>query len=144
MPGLPPYRGWDPFREFHREVGRIIGSLTPRAGRLRAYPPLNLYETDAAYLVTADVPGMDAGSLDLSLAGETLTLRGERQRPESIPEETYRRQERFTGRWSRSLTLPGRVDGDAVSAHYSDGILTITLPKAEESRARQIAVTTST
>jgi len=145
MPDLPdPLRRWDPFREFHREVGRIFETLaTPRAWRARAYPALNLYETDTSFVVAAEVPGMEAESLDLSLVGETLTIRGERTRPEGVPEERFRRQERPFGRWSRSIALPGRVDGAKVAAHYADGILTVTLPKADELRPRQIAVTTT-
>lgn len=145
MPGLPdPLRRWDPFREFHREVGRIFETLgTPRAWRARVYPALNLYETDDAFLVAVEAPGMDAGAFDLSLVGETLTLRGERTHPKGFSEESYRRQERPFGCWSRSLALPGRVDGTRVAAHYADGVLTITLPKVEELRPRQIAVTTS-
>ena len=145
MPGLPdsPPR-WDPFREFQREVGRIFETLgTPRAWRARSDPSLNLYETEVAFLVAVEAPGMDASAFDLSLVGETLTLRGERKRPDGVAEESYRRQERPFGRWSRSLALPGRVDGERVSAHYADGVLTVNLPKAEELRPRQIAVTTS-
>ena len=86
---------------------------------------------------------MDPNSLDFSLTGETLTIHGERLRSETIADESYRRQERPFGRWSRSVTLPGRIEGAKVSAHYADGILTVTLPLAEENRPRQIAVTTS-
>jgi HSP20 family protein len=145
MPGMSgPSRRWDPFGEFQREVGRLFESLnSPRAWRTRAYPALNLYETEDAYVITAEAPGMDLASLDLSLTGETLTIRGERKRAEAVAEESYRRQERPFGRWSRSLTLPGRLDGARVAAHYANGILTVTLPKAEEARPRQIAVTTA-
>lgn len=138
-------RRWDPFRDFEREVGRLFQTLqVPQAWRAaRPYPALNLYETDKAYVLSAEVPGMDPGSLDLSLTNETLTLRGERKRPEGVVEESYRRQERPFGKWSRSVTLPGGVDGEKVTAHYAHGVLTVTLPKAEESRPRQIAVTTS-
>ena len=145
MPGMSgPSRRWDPFGEFQREVGRLFETLhSPRAWRARAYPALNLYETDDAYLVAAEVPGMDPSALDLSLTGESLTIRGERKRPEGVAEERYRRQERPFGRWSRSLTLPGRIDDARVAAHYTHGVLMITLPKAEEARSRQIAVTTA-
>lgn len=145
MPGMSgPSRRWDPFGEFQREVGRLFETLqAPRAWRARAYPPLNLYETEDAYVVTADAPGMEPSTLDLALTGETLTIRGERRRPEAVAEESYRRQERPFGRWSRTLTLPGHIDGAKVAAHYANGVLTVTLPKAEEARPRQIAVTTA-
>ncbi len=146
MSGVPSSsRQGDPFRDFEREVGRLFQTLqTPQAWRAaRPYPSLNLYEIESAFVLTAEVPGMDAGSLDLSLAGDTLTLRGERKRPEGVVEDSYRRQERPFGKWSRSVTLPGGVEGEKVAAHYAHGVLTVTLPKAAEGRPRQIAVTTS-
>lgn len=145
MSGLPfPSRRWNPFGDFEREVGRLLHAFPARrATRARVYPPLNLYETAVNYVLTVEVPGMDSESLDLSLTGETLTIRGERKRPELIPEESYRRQERPFGRWTRTITFPGRVDGSKVSAHYAHGVLTVTLAKAEENRPRQITVSTS-
>jgi HSP20 family protein len=69
-----------------------------------------------------------------------LTLRGERKRPEGVKEESYRRQERFFGRWTRTVTLPDRVESGQVSASYAQGVVTITLPKAESAKPRQITV----
>lgn len=143
MSGLPWQRGWDPFRELQREVGRIIGSLDPIqvARRVQVYPPMNLYDAGDRYLLTAQLPGMTSGDIELTITGETLTLRGERARPERIRDETYRRRERPMGRWSRTVTLPDRVDNEQVSASFANGILTVTLPKAAEARPRHIAVT---
>ena len=144
MSGLGSSRRWDPIRDFERQVGRLFQTLqNPSAWTVaRPYPTLNLYEMERAFVLTAEVPGMDAGSLDLSLTGDTLTLRGERKRPEGVVEESYRRQERPFGKWARSVTLPGAVDGENVAAQYAHGILTVTLPKAEDVRPRQIAVST--
>lgn len=134
---------WDPLREFHREVGRILQTFDSMSGgrAIRPYPPINVDETDDRFILTAEVPGLEPGAVDVSLTGETLTLRGERRRPESIREEQYRRQERLFGRWSRTVTLPERVDGSSVTAQCAHGILTVVLPKAEEARPRRIAVT---
>ncbi len=71
-------------------------------------------------------------------------MRGERKRPEGIKDDSYRRQERPMGRWSRTVTLPNRVDGGGVSASFAHGILTVNLPKAEDARPRHIAVTAGT
>jgi HSP20 family protein len=136
-------RRWDPLHDLQREVHRLFDTLEPVPGwRVpRPYPPLNLYEAEDRYILSAEMPGVSPDEIELSLTGETLTLRGERKRPEGVAEDQYRRQERVHGRWSRSVTLPQRVDASAVTANCSGGILTIELPKAEESRPRQIAVT---
>jgi len=146
MSGLPWQRGWDPFQELQREVGRIIGSLDPFqvARRVHVYPPMNLYDAGDRYVLTAQLPGITSGDIELSITGETLTMRGERKRAEGIKDDSYRRQERPMGRWSRTVTLPDRVENEQVSATFANGILTINLPKAAEARPRHIAVSAGT
>jgi HSP20 family protein len=139
-----PYaRRWDPFRDFQREIGRIIETFEPLQNWrvLRPFPAINLYDAKDRYVVTAELPGMSPETIELTITGEMLTLRGERTRPEGIADESYRRQERLFGRWSRTIPLPERVDSARAVAQYAHGVLTITLPRAEESRPRQIAVT---
>ncbi len=142
MPPAHWQRRFDPFREFQREVGRIFEAFEPLQNwrAPRPFPAVNLYDLGDQYVLTAELPGMTAEQLDLSITGENLTLRGERTRPEGVPDEAYRRQERPFGRWARTVSLPDRVDGGKVSADFALGILTVHLPKAEETRARQIAV----
>lgn len=143
MSGLPWQRGWDPFRELQREVGRIIESIDPFqvARRVQVFPPMNLYDAGDRYLLTAQLPGLTSGDIELTITGDSLTMRGERKRPEGVKDDSYRRQERPMGRWSRTVTLPDRVDNEQVAASFANGILTITLPKAAEARPRHIAVT---
>lgn len=145
MSGIPWQGGWDPFRDLQREVGRLFESLEPlQPWRLvRQFPALNLYDAGDRYLLTVQLPGMTPGDVDLSITGETLTLRGERKRPEGVADENYRRQERPSGRWTRTVTVPERIESAQVSASFAHGILTVTLPKAESARPRQIAVTAS-
>jgi HSP20 family protein len=132
---------WDPFREIQREVGRLLGSLEPINWRAqKPFPALNLYDLEDRYILTAELPGVAAEEIDLSLSGDTLTLRGERKRADGIPDERYRRQERPFGRWSRAVSLPEQVVSADVSAGFANGILTVTLPKSEEGRPRSIAV----
>ncbi len=135
--------GWDPFHEFQREMGRLFQSFDPfRALRhVRAFPPLNLATTGAEFVLSAQIPGMDPGEVELTVTPETLTLRGERRRPVGVKDDSYRRQERFMGRWSRTITLPDRVDEARVTAQFADGVLTVRLPRAEGARPRQIALT---
>jgi HSP20 family protein len=142
MNGFPLPRRWDPFREFHREVGRFLETFEPlQTWRVsKPFPAINLYDAKDRYILTAELPGVAPDQLDLSITGETLTLRGERRRPEGVNEESYRRQERQFGRWSRTVTLPERVDAGKVAAEVAHGILTVNLPKAEEAKPRQISV----
>jgi HSP20 family protein len=143
MSSVPWQRRWDPFHELQREVGRILESFDPflTARRVQVYPPMNLYDAGDRYVLSAQLPGITPGEIELTITGETLSMRGERKRPAGVPDDSYRRQERPMGRWSRTVTLPARVDGGQVSASFAHGILTIVLPKAEEARPRHIAVT---
>lgn len=141
MSGINWQRRWDPFRDLQREMGRLFETLEPYALRLvRQYPAINLYDVGDRYMLTAPLPGMMPEDLDLSITGETLTLKGERKRLEGVPDESFRRQERPFGRWARTATLPDRVDTTQVSASFAQGVLTVTLPKAESARPRQISV----
>lgn len=143
MSGMNWQRRWDPFRDFQREVGRLFETFEPlTTWRLpRVFPPVNLYDAGETYVLTAQLPGVGPGEVDLSITGETLTLRGERKRPEGVSEDSYRRQERQFGRWTRTVTLPDRVETNEVAATFTNGILTVTMPKSEAARPRQINVT---
>ena len=107
MSGLPWQRGWDPFRELQREVGRIIESFDPFqvARRVQVYPPMNLYDAGDQYVLTAQLPGITSSDIELTITGETIMIRGERRRTEGVKEDSYRRQERPMGRWSRTITF---------------------------------------
>jgi HSP20 family protein len=144
MSGLQ-WQRWDPFREFQREVGRFIVSLDPfqSVRRVQAYPPLNVHDASDRYFLSIRLPGMTPADIELTITGETLTIRGERKRPEGIKDDSYRRQERPMGRWVRTITLPERVESTLVGASFADGILTVDLPKAESAKPRRIVVTAS-
>jgi HSP20 family protein len=124
-------------------MGRLFESFDhfPLPRSTRHYPPLNLYDAGDRYLLTAQLPGVTASEIDLSITGETLTIRGERKRADGVKDDNYRRQERPMGRWARTITLPDRVDSVQVAAAFSDGILTVNIPKAESAKPRHIAVT---
>jgi HSP20 family protein len=123
-------------------VGRLFETLEPlQTWRVaRQFPAINLYDAGEHYVLTAPVPGMATEELELSITGETLTLRGERKRTDGVSDESYRRQERPFGRWTRTVTLPDRVESAQVAASYAQGVLTVTLPKAESARPRLISV----
>ncbi len=136
------WQRWDPFREIQREMGRLFESIEPLPSWRVAqpFPVMNVYDAGDRYVLTVPIPGVNPEEIDLSITGETLTLRGERKRLDGVSDESYRRQERTFGRWTRTLTLPDRLDGTQVIASYANGVLIVSLPKAENARPRQIAV----
>jgi HSP20 family protein len=110
---------------------------TPRPRN--AFPALNLWEDDQNLLIEAEIPGLAMSDIELLIQGDQLTLRGQR-RPAEQEKATFLRQERWTGRFERTLTLPAPVDQDKVEASLHNGILTITLPKAASARPRKIEI----
>lgn len=105
-----------------------------------AWPNVDVRETDDAYVVEADLPGVKPEDLEVTVEGRMLTLRGRFGRDREERREGYLVQERSSGSFARTITLPGMLDADNVTSEYADGELTITLPKAPESRARRVQV----
>ncbi len=103
-------------------------------------PALDLYQNKDSLVAVVELPGMRKEDIEISLHDGTLTIGGERKE-ENKNGEKAERSERYVGKFRRSITLPARVDSDKVSASYKDGILTATLPKAEEAKPKQIRVT---
>lgn len=138
-------QGWEPFGDLERHVEQLLATMQqsfPALRVQRAYPPINLSELEHEFVLVAKVPGMSPAQLDLTVSDGTLTLRGERGRPEGASDDAFRRHERFWGRWERSVSLPERIIEDRITAEVSEGLLIVHLPKALEGRARQIAVST--
>jgi len=106
----------------------------------RLFPLLNVRDLDQSYVVTAEIPGMKTDDLEIKIEGDTLMLKGERKPEEAGEEISYHRRERATGTFQRSLTFPGKVDAENVSATYKDGVLTVTLQKEKTTLPRQITV----
>jgi len=103
-------------------------------------PALDVSETAAQVIVKAEVPGIDAKDIDVSVTGNILTIKGEKKEETSKEEQNYYRMERRYGSFQRVLTLPAAIDASKVAAGYKNGILTITLDKKEESKGRTIQV----
>jgi HSP20 family protein len=102
-------------------------------------PALDLYQSTDNIVALVQLPGMRREDIEISLHGGTLTISGERKR-EGTGDDKAERTERYIGTFRRSIALPTRVDANKVSAIYRDGILTVTLPKAEEVKPKQIQV----
>jgi len=147
---MPVFRwreSWEPLRDLERQVDRLLESLPfpfPVIRFERQYPPVNLYELDGEYLLTAELPGTSSENLELSVSGGVLTIKGKRPGPAAVADDQFRRHERVWGSWERSLSVPERVQEDKVSAEFADGILKIHLPKAPETKPRQIHVAQGT
>lgn len=107
-------------------------------------PPLDVHETEDEIVVSAALPGMKADDLDITITGQTLMLRGELKADEEVKREQYLYRERRHGAFSRSVQLPVRVQGEQANASFSDGILTLRIPKAEEVKPRQIRINAGT
>jgi HSP20 family protein len=107
----------------------------------RRYPLINLHEDRDTLHVEALAPGVEPGSLELSVVGHTLTISGEKRRhPEDIKPEAFHRSEREAGRFKRSIELPLEVDAAKIKADYRNGLLLVTLPKADRAKPKQITV----
>lgn len=130
-------RTYAPHAQLRRELDRLFGEF--ERGVTAESTTLSFEDQGANFVLRADVPGLTENDFQISLAGSTLTLKGERkvEAPEGY---TVHRRERSAVRFARSLELPARVEADKVTAELKHGVLTITLPKAAEVQPRQIAV----
>jgi HSP20 family protein len=141
----------NPMQQFRDEMDRLVSNVftNPAVGgatRLvtgRGFPALNLWENDENLFVEAEVPGLKAEHLDVTVVGDELTIKGER--PEELPPDgSFHRRERGVGSFTRVMRLPSEVDADRVQAALNDGVLLLTLPKAEAAKPRKIKVKAET
>jgi HSP20 family protein len=129
---------FDPFREMDRLTSQMLG--TGGAGRSSTrWMPMDLYRVDDHYVVTVDLPGVDPGSIDLNVDGNTLTIRAERS-VRSDEGVQWLAQERPVGSYLRQLQLGDGLDVERIQASYDSGVLTVTIPVAERARPRRITV----
>jgi HSP20 family protein len=147
---------WDPFRELEslrREFDRIFGDYAGNGGSpyaraaflpgraARLYPMVNMREDRDHLYLEALAPGLDPGSVELTVHNNTLRIQGEKQAISAdIKPEQWHRSERSAGRFVRTLSLPVDVDSENVKAEYRNGLLHITLPKSEKAKPKQISV----
>jgi len=108
--------------------------------RLEWLPAVNVSETDEEIRVTAELPGVDPGQVDISLTEDMLTIRGEKKEEHEERKRDYHRIERSYGSFTRTVRLPSAVDADKVEAVFKDGVLTIEMPKREEAKTRKVKV----
>jgi HSP20 family protein len=127
----------DPWRDLERMQRAFSRWVTPSTTE---FPAVNAWVAGDTALVTTELPGVDPKTIDISVVGRSLTLRGSRE-PEQLKEnESYHRRERWYGQFAKTLELPFDVESAKVEAKFSKGILSITLPRAEADKPRKIAV----
>jgi HSP20 family protein len=142
---------WEPFRgagNLQEQVNRLFGNVLERTAEesnLTAWAPaVDIYETEHELVVKADLPEVDAKDLDIRVENNLLTIRGERKFEKKVNEENYLRVERAYGSFSRSFSLASTVNAEAIKADYQSGVLTLTIPKREEAKPKQIKVNVGT
>ena len=144
-----PFTELTPFKEFERmrrDMDRLWDSFLEGAPRKRGeergewLPSLDVSETKNELVVKAEIPGMDAKDIDISLSDGVLTIKGEKKQEKEEKEADYHLVERSYGAFVRSVRLPKEVQGDKISASYKDGILKIALPKSEEAKKKEIKI----
>jgi HSP20 family protein len=132
---------FDPFSDLD---ALAHGLLTSQSGSNRnpRFMPLDIYKVDDHFVLTADLPGVDPGSVDVSVDNGTLTLTA-RRTPRSEDSVQWLANERFFGTYRRQVSLGEGIDSAAISATYENGVLTITIPLAERAKPRRIEITAS-
>ena len=142
---------WEPSRgatTLQEQVNRVFGDMLERAGdesNLTPWAPaVDIFETEHELVVQADLPDVNPQDLDIRVENNILTIRGERKFEKKVNEENYLRVERAYGSFSRSFSLANSVKSDAIKADYQNGVLTLSIPKREEAKPKQIKVNVGT
>lgn len=138
-----PTELWNIQRDFNRLFeGFLRGGMQDDGsfGLSMWSPAVDIAEKDNEYVVRAELPGVSKDDVKITLESNILTIRGEKRQEKDMKEDDYHRMERMYGSFQRSFTLPTTVKSDSIDASYRDGILTVTLPKAEEAKPKHIEV----
>lgn len=143
---------WDRFPNlttFQDQMNRIFeGSLSPsrtQQSDLATWAPaVDIFEAQNELVAKVDLPGVDEKDIDIRLENNTLTIRGERKFEKSVNEDHYLRVERAYGSFTRTFSLPNTINPEGISANYSNGVLTVHMPKREESKPKQVKVNVAT
>lgn len=142
---------WEPFRgaaTLQEQVNRLFNDVfehNHQDSSLSTWAPaVDIYETEHELVVKADLPDVDPKDLDIRVENNVLTIRGERKFEKKVNEDNYLRVERTYGSFSRSFSLSNTVNSEAIKADYQNGVLSLTLPKREEAKPKQIKVNVGT
>jgi HSP20 family protein len=136
--GMRPY--WREMDDFFNRFFRNM-PLTERGWEWA--PSVDISETDGTIILKAEMPGLEAKDIDIDITGDMLTLKGEKKVEEERKEERYYCRERHYGSFQRSFQLPAGIQSDKVDADFKNGILTVNIPKSEESKQKKIDIKSS-
>lgn len=142
MPALAPWRGMDTLRqEMERVFDRFFEPHWDEFEAAGAWAPkLDFSETKDAFMVKAEIPGVEQKDLSVSLQDQMLTIRGEKHKEKEEKDEKYHRLERSWGGFTRTIALPASVDTEKLNATFKDGVLTVKLPKSPAAKGTTIPV----
>ena len=141
---------WEPFRGLNtlqEQVNRLFEDSFARSrgqAELASWAPaVDIYETENELVVKADLPEVQEKDIDVRVENNTLTIRGERKFSDELHEDNYLRVERAYGTFTRSFSLPNTVNTEAIKAEYRNGVLSVRMPKREETKPKQIKISVS-
>jgi HSP20 family protein len=137
------FRGISPDSQLNRLFSDFFGHATQEQNLTTWAPAVDIYEGENELVVKADLPGVKPEELDIRVENNILTIRGERKFDKKLDEKNYLRVERAYGSFARSFSLANTVNTDAIKADYKDGVLTLSVPKREEAKPKQIKVNVS-
>lgn len=137
-----------PIEELRREMDHLFDEMVPFSwSRQRGgngfdlwAPNTDMVETDNEYVIRVDLPGIPKDEVNINFKDNRLTISGERKQEEKEEKDNYMRQERYYGNFLRAFTLPNAVKEDDIKAKYKDGVLTVTVKKAEESKPKTVKI----
>jgi len=144
-PELAAWQSFGGLSTLRNEIDRLFEAPLTELARTSHFlsgsaPVVDIYEDKDNFVVKAELPGMKKEDIDVSLHDGSLSISGERKSEQKWEDAEVHRAERFFGRFQRTVALPSAVDAGKIKAQYKDGVLTVTLPKAEEAKPKQIDV----
>jgi HSP20 family protein len=135
-----PFRGTSPDSQLNRLFNDFFGRTSQDQNLTTWAPAVDIYESEHELVVKADLPDIKPEELDIRVENNILTIRGERKFEKKVDEKNYLRVERAYGSFARSFSLANTVNTEAIKADYKDGVLTLSIPKREEAKPKQIKV----
>lgn len=127
-------------KEIDRMFDRFRGGIADTSGTADLSPSVDIVENDNDFTLNAELPGVQKEDVKITVNDGVLTIRGEKKQEREVKEDRYRRLERTFGSFERAFTLPTTVQSDKIAAGFANGVLTITIPKAEQAKAKEIEV----
>ena len=132
---------WQEMDQLQREMNRLVDASTKgRVFNSPSYPAVNIWTQEDAQMISAEMPGVHPEDIEIDVTGDGLSISGVRKQDEVAKEAHYHRRERSYGSFSRTIQLPFMVDTNKVEASFTNGVLLITLPRAEADRPKKIAI----